>query len=70
MPGLGFDRAGRRIGRGAGFYDRFLGGLAAKAGRGLRVALAFDEQIVDVVPVGELDVGVEVIVTPTEIIRA
>jgi 5-formyltetrahydrofolate cyclo-ligase len=67
VPGLGFDRMGRRIGRGAGFYDRFLAGLAT--GRTLRMALAFDEQIVDSVPVEEHDVGVQVVVTPTEIVR-
>lgn len=48
IPGLGFDRHGARLGRGGGFYDRFLAqpGLAA-----LRVGVAFDLQIVESIPV-------------------
>ncbi len=71
VPGLGFDRGGNRIGRGAGFYDRFLGGLSgAGGGRPVRVAVAFDEQVVDAVPVEGHDAQVEWIVTPTAVIRA
>ena len=67
VPGLGFDRLGNRIGRGAGFYDRFLGGLGR--GRPVRVALAFDEQIVESVPVEGHDAPLDVIVTPTAVVR-
>src|SRR5512143_2594301 len=42
VPGLAFDAAGRRLGRGGGFYDS---ALAAVAGRALLVGLAFDCQI-------------------------
>ncbi len=71
VPGLGFDRSGNRIGRGAGFYDRFFGGLSGSgAGRPVRVAVAFDQQVVDAVPVEGHDARVEWIVTPTEVIRA
>ena len=67
VPGLGFDERGNRIGRGAGFYDKFLGGLAR--GKPVRVALAFDEQVVESVPVEGHDARVDVIVTPTRVIR-
>lgn len=66
VPGLGFDRSGNRIGRGAGFYDRFLGGLGKRV---VRVALAFDEQVVEGVPVEGHDARMAWIVTPTEVIR-
>ena len=70
VPGLGFDRSGNRIGRGAGFYDRFLEGLGDRSGgRPVRVALAFDEQVVEAIPVEGHDVRMEWIVTPTETIR-
>ncbi len=67
VPGVAFDRTGARLGRGAGFYDRFLGRL--KGGRPRRVAIAFDAQVVERVPTEAHDERVEVIVTPTEIIE-
>jgi 5-formyltetrahydrofolate cyclo-ligase len=59
-PGVAFDLQGHRLGRGKGFYDRLLADV-----RGVKCGVAFDEQIVDAVPVGPLDVGVDCLVTPT-----
>ena len=44
VPGLAFDKANNRLGRGAGYYDRFLGSLPSSV---ITVGLAFDFQIVD-----------------------
>jgi 5-formyltetrahydrofolate cyclo-ligase len=60
VPGLGFDPQGRRIGRGAGFYDRFLTG---SGGRTAKVGVAFDCQVVDSVPVEPHDASVDAIAT-------
>jgi 5-formyltetrahydrofolate cyclo-ligase len=60
VPGLGFDERGGRLGRGAGFYDRVLGGLRPAA---RRVAVAFECQIVPQVPMGEHDERVDAVVT-------
>ena len=60
VPGIAFDFAGRRLGRGKGFYDQLL-----KLVRGTTVGVAFDEQIVSEVPVGPDDVPVNCILTPT-----
>ena len=49
VPGLGFDPLGNRLGRGRGFFDRF---LAHKDFRGVACALAFEEQFVDRIPAG------------------
>lgn len=48
VPGIAFDKSGNRLGRGAGYYDRFLAGIPASA---LKVGLAFDFQVIDDVPV-------------------
>src|SRR5690606_20896203 len=55
IPGLGFDPDGHRLGRGGGFYDRYLAKLARQV---TKVAMAFDEQIVDSVPIEPHDVAV------------
>jgi 5-formyltetrahydrofolate cyclo-ligase len=60
VPGVAFDAGGGRLGRGKGFYDRLLAAV-----NGTKCGVAFDEQIVDAVPVGPLDVRVNCILTPT-----
>jgi 5-formyltetrahydrofolate cyclo-ligase len=65
-PGVAFDRSGRRVGYGGGFYDRFLPML----GPGVpRIALAFDVQLVDELPAGGFDVPVDVVVTESRVLR-
>ncbi len=58
VPGLAFDRAGRRLGYGAGYYDRTLASY-----RGRCIGLAFDCQLVDALPVDEHDRRMDVVVT-------
>lgn len=47
VPGLAFDRAGNRLGRGHGYYDRFLSRLPKDVPT---VGLAFDFQMLDDFP--------------------
>lgn len=63
VPGLAFDRHGRRLGRGGGFYDAYLSRLAAGA---LRIGFALREQLVDRVPAGPADQPVDLVVTDEE----
>lgn len=66
-PGLAFDRAGRRLGQGAGYYDRYLPRLRDEVPV---VAICFSEQLVDEVPTDAHDLAVDAIVTPDEVIRS
>jgi 5-formyltetrahydrofolate cyclo-ligase len=68
VPGLAFDRAGRRLGYGGGYYDEAAGRLRA-AGRGFLVGLAYDFQLVERCPAGEADVGVDCVVTDSQVVR-
>jgi 5-formyltetrahydrofolate cyclo-ligase len=60
VPGLGFSEKGYRIGRGMGFYDRF---LAQGEFIGISCGLAFDEQIVVDLPVLDHDIPLSMLVT-------
>jgi 5-formyltetrahydrofolate cyclo-ligase len=60
VPGVAFDLQGRRLGRGKGFYDQMLASV-----RGTTCGVAFDEQIVDTIPVEPHDVHLNCILTPT-----
>ena len=58
IPGLGFDREGRRLGRGRGYYDRWLASF-----RGIRVGVCFESQWVEQIPAEEHDQKMDLIVT-------
>lgn len=64
VPGLAFDADGHRLGRGAGFYDRYLARTPAAA----IAAVAWDIQIVSQVPTEGHDAIMPTIVTPTRCI--
>ena len=64
VPGVAFDLRGGRLGRGRGFYDRLLAEI-----HGTKCGVAFDEQIVETVPAGKLDVRMDFILTPTQCVR-
>jgi 5-formyltetrahydrofolate cyclo-ligase len=60
VPGIAFDLEGRRVGYGGGYYDRLLPLLSSHA---LRVAGAFDVQVVERVPAAAHDLAIDVLVT-------
>jgi len=60
LPGVGFDRAGHRLGYGRGYYDRL---LSRSGVGGLRAGLAFSEQVVPEIPSGPGDIPVQYLVT-------
>ena len=58
VPGPAFDQARNRLGRGAGYYDRFLGSLPSRVAK---IGIAFDFQVVDCLPVEEHDVPLDAV---------
>ena len=71
VPGVAFDRRGRRVGYGGGYYDRFLAGLRPGSGTTpFTASPAFAVQVVDDdLPAGSFDLPVDAIVTEEETIR-
>ncbi|BAM02306.1 5-formyltetrahydrofolate cyclo-ligase [Phycisphaera mikurensis] len=66
VPGVAFDPAtGARLGRGGGFYDRWLAGHPGC----FSVGLAFEAQAVAAVPVGAHDRPVAALATPARTLR-
>jgi 5-formyltetrahydrofolate cyclo-ligase len=66
VPGLVFDRKGNRIGRGLGFYDRF---LAQEGIRAVTCGLAFREQLVDDLSCEPHDRPIRMLITDEETLR-
>src|SRR3954464_728330 len=64
VPALAVDGAGHRLGRGAGAFDR-----ALPRSVGLTVAVVFDDELLDDVPVEAHDVAVAAVATPAGLIR-
>ena len=59
VPGVAFDKKGNRLGRGKGYYDRFLQRLPKRIPT---VGLAFDFQILPKVPAKTHDINVDQII--------
>jgi 5-formyltetrahydrofolate cyclo-ligase len=66
-PGLAFDRAGNRLGRGKGFYDRFFAKLDSECREYFALGLCMDFQLADHVPVLKNDKQMNGILTEKEL---
>ena len=67
VPGLAFDRAGYRLGRGGGYYDRFLDAPDRTA---VSCSVAYGVQLVDAVPREPHDRPVDFLVTEAGMMQA
>lgn len=64
LPGVAFTVHGHRLGRGGGWYDRFLSELPASV---TTIGVAFEEQIVPHLPVESHDVRLDMVVTDRDV---
>ncbi|MCS7216036.1 MAG: 5-formyltetrahydrofolate cyclo-ligase [Thermodesulfovibrio sp.] len=58
VPGVAFDKYGARLGRGKGYFDRFL-----RKVRGYKVGLAFRFQVLNKLPTNSKDIKVDEVIT-------
>lgn len=65
VPGLGFDMEGNRLGRGRGYYDRFLSSSHHSA---VIVGLAYEFQLLPRIPADKRDQRVDYVVTEKRIV--
>jgi 5-formyltetrahydrofolate cyclo-ligase len=60
-PGLGFNLKGERLGKGGGYYDRFLKKLKEFCPKVTTIGVCFDFQLVDEIPMDEKDQKIDFI---------
>ena len=65
VPGAAFAEDGGRLGLGGGYYDRFL----PRAAHALRLALAYDFQVIPRIPMASHDAYVDCILTERRFLR-
>lgn len=65
-PGLAFDKNGHRIGYGKGYFDKLFKSLSTNC---VKIALAYDFQIIENVPAEKHDKKVDMIVTESRTLR-
>lgn len=58
VPAVAYDRKGRRLGRGKGFYDRFLQHTKAT-----KVGVGYEFQLIDEIPSEPHDVPMDMVIT-------
>jgi len=59
VPGLAFTADGHRLGRGAGFYDKFLSGISGSV---LKIGVCFEFQRLSEIPQGAHDIKMDAVV--------
>ncbi len=62
VPGMAFTWSGKRLGHGKGFYDRYLEDKPQVC----KIAFAFEEQIVDDIPIESTDILMDYVLTPID----
>lgn len=63
IPGVAFDRKKNRMGRGRGYYDRFLKNIKAP-----KMGICFDFQLFDEIPAEPYDIQMDFVISENEFI--
>jgi 5-formyltetrahydrofolate cyclo-ligase len=66
LPAVAFDERGMRLGYGGGYYDRLLPMLRPDC---FRIGIVFEEQVLAEIPAEDHDACVDIVITPSRIIR-
>lgn len=64
VPGLGFSSDGSRLGRGKGFYDRYLESSTA-----IKIGICFEAQLEQNIPTDPHDIKMDFVVTDQRILK-
>lgn len=64
IPAVALSRKGERLGRGKGYYDRFLSGLSLT-----KIGVCFNDQLVDSIPTEKTDILMDFVITDKEFIH-
>ncbi len=62
-PGMAFDRSGGRLGRGKGYYDRFLAGYTGRT-----IGICYQGNLLEAIPMEQHDKRMDAVVTDQTII--
>jgi 5-formyltetrahydrofolate cyclo-ligase len=68
VPGLGFDRRGKRLGRGRGYYDRFLASLDRQILPFTAAGLCLEAQVLPEIPADDRDRKMDFLCTATGVL--
>ena len=64
IPALAFSKKGERLGRGKGYFDRYLENFS-----GLKIGIGFELQLFDRIPVEEHDILCDMLITEKNIYK-
>ena len=64
VPGISFDKNLNRLGFGKGYYDRYL-----KNRDIFKIGICFDRQMIDSLPITDLDISMDIVITEKRIIK-
>lgn len=59
VPGMAFDKNGNRLGRGKGYYDRFL----EKVDNAYKIGICFPFQLLEAVPADAHDIKMDIVIS-------